>query len=117
MKSRIKRSHKLLTLLLGFVCFVGPIKLIRAEPTIKIKVIAFDAFVVFDPRPLSALAEKLFPDKGADLLAAWRTRQFEYTWLRTISGTYEDFWKVTGDALVYAAKAQKLGLPVDKKTN
>ena len=38
-----------------------------------------------------------FPSKGAELSNAWRTRQFEYTWLRTISRSYADFWKVTED--------------------
>ena len=35
------------------------------KPTIK--AIAFDAFTTFDPRPIFALAEKLFPNKGAAL--------------------------------------------------
>jgi 2-haloacid dehalogenase len=30
----------------------------------QIKAIAFDAFTTFDPRPIFALAEKLFPNKG-----------------------------------------------------
>ena len=33
------------------------------------------------------------------------TRQFEYTWLRTVGGKYEDFWNVTRDALAYAVEA------------
>jgi 2-haloacid dehalogenase len=53
-----------------------------SKPTIK--AIAFDAFTTFDPRPIVALAEQLFPQKGAALGNAWRTRQFEYTWLRSV---------------------------------
>src|SRR5215813_11946127 len=45
-----------------------------------VKAIAFDAFPILDPRPIFDLAETMFPGKGADLAAAWRTRQFEYTW-------------------------------------
>ncbi|MGF7077932.1 hypothetical protein [Mucilaginibacter sp. UYCu711] len=30
----------------------------------KIKAIAFDAFVIFDPRPVFKLVNQLFPDKG-----------------------------------------------------
>src|SRR5712691_13134172 len=71
------------------------------KPTIK--AIAFDAFTTFDPRPIFALAEKLFPNNGAALGNAWRTRQFEYTWLRSVAQRYADFWKVTEDALVFAA--------------
>jgi 2-haloacid dehalogenase len=80
-----------------------------------VKAVAFDAFPVLDPRPVFALAENLFPGKGADLAAAWRTRQFEYTWLRTASHQYVDFWRVTEDALVFAAKLLKLDLPSNQR--
>ena len=42
------------------------------------KAVAFDAFPIFDPRPIAALAEALFPGRGMDLSNTWRTRQFEY---------------------------------------
>lgn len=86
-----------------------------AEPPAKYKAILFDAFPILDPRPVFALVEELFPGKGADLSNVWRTRQFEYTWLRSLSGKYEDFWKVTEDALVFAANAQKIGLSGEKR--
>jgi 2-haloacid dehalogenase len=70
----------------------------------RIKAIAFDAFPIFDPRPVFALAEKLFPAKGAELARQWRTRQFEYTWLRATAHKYADFWRVTQDALEFAAE-------------
>lgn len=76
----------------------------------KITCVAFDAFPIFDPRPIAALAGQLLPGKGADLMTLWRTRQFEYTWLRTAGGRYVDFWKTTEDALLYAAKTLKLDL-------
>src|SRR5262245_32415954 len=66
-----------------------------------IKAIAFDGFPIIDPRPLAARAEELFPGKGESLMNAWRTRQFEYTWLRTLSGHYANFWTTTQDALVF----------------
>jgi 2-haloacid dehalogenase len=40
----------------------------------SVKAIAFDAFTFLDPRPVFALAEKLFPGKGGVLGEAWRTR-------------------------------------------
>jgi 2-haloacid dehalogenase len=80
-----------------------------------VKAIAFDAFPILDPRPVFALGEELFPGKGADLANAWRTRQFEYTWLRTLSRDYADFWRVTEDALVFAANLLKLELTSDKR--
>ena len=76
----------------------------------KIKAIAFDAFPVFDPRPVFALVSQLFPEKGAELSELWRTKQFEYSWLRTAGGTYKDFWGVTEDALVFAARKTGINL-------
>jgi 2-haloacid dehalogenase len=81
----------------------------------KIKALAFDAFPIFDPRPVFALVEQLFPGKGADLSNAWRVRQFEYQWLRALSGRYADFWQTTADALVFAAKLLQLDLTPDKR--
>lgn len=80
----------------------------------RIKAVAFDAFPILDPRPIFALANQLFPDKGAELSTLWRTRQFEYTWLRTLSGQYADFWQVTGDALAFAARSLKVDLTSQK---
>ncbi len=81
----------------------------------KIKGIAFDAFPIFDPRPVFALAEQLFPGKGAELSNAWRTRQFEYQWLRALSNHYADFWQATEDALVFSCEMLKLDLTPDKR--
>jgi 2-haloacid dehalogenase len=81
----------------------------------RFKAVAFDAFPIFDPRPVFALAETLFPGRGAELSNAWRTRQFEYQWLRTLSGRYADFSKTTQDALVFAAKSLQLELSGDKR--
>jgi 2-haloacid dehalogenase len=75
-----------------------------------IKAIAFDAFPIFDPRPIDALAEELRPGRGAELMATWRRRQFEYTWLRTLSNQYLDFWRTTEAALAFAAASLKLDL-------
>src|SRR5258708_25553958 len=63
----------------------------RAEGAARYKAIAFDGFPIIDPRPVALRAESLFPGRGARLMEAWRTRQFEYTWLRTLSGRYAVF--------------------------
>jgi len=89
---------------------------IAAGSRSKIKAVAFDAFPILDPRPVFALVNELYPERGADLSNAWRTRQFEYTWLRTLSRRYADFWQVTDDALVFAAKALKVELTPAKHT-
>ena len=88
---------------------------VEAATSWKIKAIAFDAFTTFDFRPVSALAEKLFPGKGAELSNAWRIRQFEYQWLRGLSRRYADFWQATEEALVFSAKLLKLDLSVEKR--
>lgn len=84
-------------------------------PKTKIKAIAFDAFPIFDPRPVFTLAEELFPGNGLALSDEWRTRQFEYTWLRVVAQRYADFWQVTEDALVFAANKLKLDLNAEKR--
>ncbi len=81
----------------------------------NIRAIAFDGFPIIDPRPIALGAEELFPGKGGLLMETWRTRQFEYTWLRTLGGRYSDFWQVTEDALLYAAAALKLELRPDQR--
>ena len=54
---------------------------------------AFDALAIFDPTSVFRLADDLFP--GTGLSSEWRTRQFEYCWLRVASRHYADFWQVT----------------------
>jgi len=41
-------------------------------------------------------------DKADAVSAAWRTKQLEYTWLRSLMDRYVDFWHVTGEALDFA---------------
>ena len=81
----------------------------------EIKAIAFDAFALFDTAPLTKTAEELFPGKGKELMTAWRTKQFEYTWLRGLSKQYKDFTIVTINALNYATDFLKLDLTDEKK--
>lgn len=82
----------------------------------RIKAVAFDGFTVLDARPVAVLAEQLFPGRGGALIAAWRTRQFEYTWLRTVMGRYADFWTVTDEALRFAGTLLNLEImPVQRQ--
>jgi 2-haloacid dehalogenase len=87
----------------------------HAHSGTKIDAIAFDAFPVLDPRPISTRAERLFPGRGAALVDAWRTRQFEYQWLHALSARYADFWRCTEDALEFAADLTKLDLTPEKR--
>ncbi len=72
------------------------------------KAVAFDYFVIFDPNSVVADVEKIFPGKGMDFTKAWRAKQFEYCFLRSITGNFEDFFKVTEDALTYTIESMKL---------
>ena len=76
----------------------------------RIRAVAFDAFTIFDAGAPGRVAQQLFPDRGGELATLWRSRQFEYTWLRTLSGRYADFEAVTRDALNFAAGSLKLEL-------
>jgi len=82
---------------------------------LRVQAIALDAFPVFDPRPVFAQAEQLFPGRGGELSNEWRTRQFEYTWLRVAAGHYADFWHITQDALEFAATKLSLELSPEKR--
>jgi 2-haloacid dehalogenase len=81
---------------------------LRRVPERRIEAVAFDGFAIFDPTPTLSLAEDLFPGRGRELITAWRTRLFEYQWLRTLGGRYGDFRQTAGDALATTMKA--LGL-------
>ena len=81
----------------------------------KIKAIAFDGFPIIDPRPVFAKAAEMFPDKGRALSEIWRTRLFEYTWLRTLGGRYADFLLVAEQSLVFAAKASSIDLTAEQR--
>lgn len=82
--------------------------------SMTIHAIAFDAYgTLFDVYSIGALAEKLFPGKGAALAELWRERQIEYTRLRTLCSMYKPFWEVTQDALVFSCRKLKLDLTLD----
>lgn len=99
----------------GVAVAMAPASRGRASNRAKIKAVAFDGFPIIDPRPVFAKAEEIFPGKGLELGNVWRTRQFEYTWLRTMTGNYADFWRVTEDSLAFAAKLLKIELSADQR--
>jgi len=81
----------------------------------SLKAIVFDAYgTLFDVHSVIALCEQLFPTRGEALSRAWRTKQLEYTWLRSLMGRYEDFEHVTEAALRFACRA--LNLPCEPAT-
>lgn len=77
----------------------------------RIDGLVFDVYgTLCDVQSVVAACEALGPG-GAALLATWRAKQLEYSWLRTLMGHYADFWQITHDALGYAA--ERHGVPLD----
>jgi len=75
----------------------------------RIKALVFDAYgTLFDVHSVISACDQSFPGHGAALSQAWRAKQLEYTWLRSLMGRYKDFWQVTESALVFGCKS--LGL-------
>src|SRR4051812_3394759 len=81
----------------------------------RFKAVAFDYFVIFDANSVLPAVEAAYPGKGAEFARAWRAKQFEYGFLRSITNRHADFFKVTEDALVYTAASMKLDLPPETR--
>ena len=76
-----------------------------------VKACVFDAYgTLFD---VNAAAREVADQPGREGFAAvwpevardWRLKTLQYTWLRTITGEYENFWQLTEDALDWALAA------------
>ena len=77
--------------------------------------LVFDAYgTLYDVHSVQARAESLFPGKGAELSRLWRTKQLEYTWLRSLMRRYAPFSTVTREALAYACEALALELTAER---
>jgi 2-haloacid dehalogenase len=69
-------------------------------------VYVFDAYgTLFDVHSAVArLADRIGP-AGERLSALWRSKQLEYSWVRSLMRRHADFWRLTEDALDYAMTA------------
>ena len=83
--------------------------------TNTVQAVAFDAFALFDPRPVFQACESAAPGKGSELASLWRTRQFEYQWLRGLGRQYLDFYVASEAALEFAARSLNLNLAPDAR--
>jgi 2-haloacid dehalogenase len=65
-----------------------------------ISVCVFDAYgTLFD---LGSFVDRFQADLGyhaEPMMALWRRKQLEYSWLRSLMGRHTDFWHVTGESL------------------
>ena len=77
----------------------------------KLDALVFDAYgTLFDVHSVLRRCESLWPGKGAAISAAWRAKQLEYTWQRSLMRAYKPFSEVTRDALEQCCEAMGLSL-------
>jgi len=71
-----------------------------------VRAIVFDAYgTLYDVQSVRGLAARLCGDKGELITQIWRLKQLEYTWLRGLMRSYEDFWSTTRAALEFALES------------
>jgi len=69
----------------------------------NIKACVFDAYgTLFDVHSAVGKHDGRLGDVANQVSSLWRTKQLEYTWLRSLMKKHADFWQVTQDALDYA---------------
>lgn len=83
--------------------------------TPRFKAVAFDYFVIFDPNSVLPVVEGVVPGRAREFTQAWRSKQFEYGFLRAITNQHADFFEVTGDALDFTAAAMQVRLDAEQR--
>jgi 2-haloacid dehalogenase len=72
-------------------------------PLPTVRAVVFDAYgTLFDLASATASARDVLGDRLPALAELWRSKQLQYTWLRSLMGQHADFWRVTSDALDFA---------------
>jgi 2-haloacid dehalogenase len=102
--------------LLIFILFVLMLPDHSHAATPRFKAVAFDYFVLFDPNSILPAVEEVAPGRALEFARAWRSKQFEYGFLRSITGQHADFFEVTGDALDYTAAAMQVRVGREART-
>lgn len=70
----------------------------------------FDAYgTLFDVHAAVRKHADTLGPAGARMSVMWRQKQLEYSWVRSLMGSYSDFWKLTQESLDYALEASDLG--------
>ena len=73
------------------------------SPILNIKACVFDAYgTLFDVHSAAGKYDERLGDVADQVSSIWRTKQLEYTWLRSLMKKHADFWQITQDALDYA---------------
>ena len=72
----------------------------------------FDAYgTLFDVHSAVGRYREVLGEKADPVSILWRTKQLEYTWLRSLMRQHVDFWQITSDALEYAFSAHEINNP------
>jgi len=84
----------------------------KRPPSGEIRGCVFDVYgTLFDVNSAARLTRGILGNKWQDVAELWRTKQLQYTWLRSLAGRHANFWQVTGDALDFALDSLKLANP------
>jgi 2-haloacid dehalogenase len=71
-----------------------------------VRALVFDAYgTLYDVQSVRSLATELCGAKGELITQLWRLKQLEYTWLRGLMRSYEDFWRITRASLEFALES------------
>ena len=74
----------------------------------------FDAYgTLFDVNAAARIAanepdRKIFKEVWPSVSNIWRMKQLQYTWLRSMTDSYTDFWSITQNSLDFALETHKL---------
>ena len=80
-----------------------------ADSLSNIEACVFDAYgTLFDVHSAVGTHKARLGKNADNVSLMWRTKQLEYTWLRSLMRDFADFWQVTGDALDYALDAHNI---------
>jgi len=77
--------------------------------TESVRAYVFDAYgTLFDVHSAVGRHRQRLGEIADAVSALWRSKQLEYTWLRSLMRHHADFWQVTGEALDYALDVHKI---------
>lgn len=78
----------------------------------EVQACVFDAYgTLFDVHSAVSRVRDDIGENADALSDLWRRKQLEYTWLRSLMGRHEDFWKITGDALDFSMRVHGIDDP------
>src|SRR5262249_53303608 len=93
------------------VCIYLRVRTFPVKTMKPIKGVVFDLYgTLYDVHSVASLCSQFYPGRGLEISMLWRQKQLEYTWLRSLMGSYAPFEQVTDDALGFIGKQLKLNL-------